>query len=115
MQKNLKLIIGCILIFIGAGYLLRFANINIISFAGFWDSLGLTWPLLLVVVGIYFVTDAKFIRNASVALFILALLAGTVYYSMTVDKNIFNNHNDNRDRSVFDYGDEYDNFNFFDF
>ena len=107
MNRNLKLILGFILIFIGAGCLLKIADINVVSFGGFTHAVRLLWPLALVVLGIYFVTDSKIIRTMSVILFMLAIIAGTVYYSMTVDRNIFTDHNDH---SVFDYDDEYDDF-----
>lgn len=114
MHKSLKLIIGVVLIIIGAGALLRFADINIITFNGFFRTLRLIWPLLLVVIGIYFITDSKPARYMAITLFAIALIGGTIYNSMTVDRNIFDNGG-GHENGVFDRDDDFGGYDFFDF
>ena len=119
MHKNLKLLIGFIFVFIGAGCLLRLAGIDVISFSGFTHALNIIWPLILVVCGIFFITDRRIIRNISIIAFVVILCAGTVYNSMTIDRDIFNYNG-----GVFDRGDsdndmddfnQFRTFDFFDF
>ncbi len=109
MSKNLKIILGALLIVIGLGYILNLLDIYVISFFGFFSAIDIMWPLFLVVIGLFLLYKNKKIRAIVLTVMIVLLFAGTIYYTTTNHYNIFNdNHN-------FNFNEHYnDSDNFFD-
>lgn len=108
MNRNLKIILGALLIIIGVGCILNLLDIYILSFSGFVKSIDLMWPLFLVVIGLFLLYPNKKIRTIVLAVMIMLLFAGTIYYTTTSRYNLFNNNSD------FNFNEHYnDSDNFF--
>ncbi|MCO8194220.1 hypothetical protein [Anaerofustis sp. NSJ-163] len=108
MNRNLKIILGILLIVIGVGCILNLLDIYILSFSGFIKSVDLMWPLFLVVIGLFLLYQSKKIRAAVLAVMIVLMFAGTIYFTTTSHYNLFNNNHD------FNFNEHYnDSDNFF--